>query len=547
MMNILAQEAVATPEVVWSLLLPFIVLSLGGIVLVTLTSLVPALRGGGFPAAFTGAVAVVAGAALIPMWSRVNDTEGPQRLVANAIAVDAFTVFITAVICVSVFFSAMLLDEYLRRENLDGPEWYVLLLMSASGGVLLASGEDLIVTFLGLEILSIAAYVMAALHLRRTQSQEAGFKYFLLGAVASALFLYGVAMIYGATGSTSLRAIAGAGRNAAGLSPTTESSLMLAGMALVLVGFAFKVSAVPFHMWTPDVYEGAPTPVVAYMASGVKVAGFAGMVRVFWVGLGPYVADWRPLIAGLAVLSLLLGSVLAVVQTNVKRMLAYSSITHAGFILVAVYAAASPGDLAGNGPLRGSEAFLFYLLAYTIMVVGTFGVATIVGGRGDGHHEIDDYRGLSRRQPLLAAMMSVLLFAQAGVPFTSGFFAKFRVIAAAAESGAYVLAGISMLAAAVAAVLYLRIVVSMFLVEPAIVLAATDTADAADADAAGADAGAGTDAEVTVEADRATSPPALSAVVAVVIAAVATIVLGLLPDLGGGVLTDAANVLVSFR
>ncbi len=530
-------ETLETPEIEWSLIVPILVLSIGGILLVTITSLVPSLRSNRFPALFTAATAIVAGVSLVDVWRRVDFPDGPQLVVDGAIGVDGYTVFVTAVICVAVFFAALLLEEYLRREGLDGPEWYVLVLMSATGGVLLASAEDLIVTFLGLEILSIAAYVMAALHLRRVESQEAGFKYFLLGAVSSALFLYGVALVYGATGSTALQGIATAGVNERGLSPASESSLILAGMALIMVGFAFKVSAVPFHMWTPDVYEGSPTPVVAFMASAVKVAGFAGLVRVFWVGFGPYVADWRPLIAGLAVLTLLLGSLLALVQRNVKRMLAYSSITHAGFILVAVHAASADGTTA----VRGGEAFLFYLLAYTIMVAGTFGIATIVGGRGDGRHDLDDYRGLSSRYPVMAGLMSVLLFAQAGIPFTSGFFAKFRVIAAAAAAESYLLASVAMLAAVVAAVLYLRIIVSMFLTDALPVAAATDaTVDADDAEA--------DDAEATVEASP---PPVLSpsatGLFAVGLAAVATLVLGLLPDLGGDLLLQAARDLATLR
>lgn len=538
MLEMLAQAPttlIEGPEVAWSLIWPLVILSFGGILLVTVTSLAPRLQGLGFPAAFTAGTALLAGLSLIAIWDRVME-DGPQRVVANAIGVDGFTVFVTAVICVAVFLAALILDDYLRREGMDGPEWYVLLLMSAAGGILLASAEDMIVTFVGLEILSIAAYVMAALHLRRTDSQEAGFKYFLLGALASALLLYGMALVYGATGHTSLRGVASAGTNQVGLNPATDSSLILVGMALILVGFAFKVSAAPFHLWTPDVYEGAPTPVVAFMASGIKVAGFAGMVRVFWVGFGPYLNDWRPLIAGLAVLTLLLGSFLAVAQSNVKRMLAYSSITHAGFLLVAVHAASSP---VGSTGMLGSEALLFYLLAYTVMVAGTFGVVTVVGGAGDGAHHLDDYKGLSRQRPVLAVLMSILLFAQAGVPFTSGFFAKFRVIAAAAADGAYVLAGAAMLAAVVAAVLYLRIVVSMFLV---------DTGEAAASSGEESDEAEGAEADDAVDVVvGGVGPLAPSVLSAVVLAAVVTLVLGLLPGAGGGVLTEAADTLAGLR
>lgn len=547
-MSLLAQATLdsgGVPDVAWSLLMPFLIVAIGGIILITITSVAPVLRGRGFPAAFTILAAAIAAGWLVPIWNRIDD-DGPQSVVDGALAIDHFTLFVWGVICVSVFLVGALLDGYLRRERLDGPEWYVLVLMSAAGGMLLAAAQDLILTFLGLEILSIAVYVLAALHLRRSESQEAAFKYFVLGALSSALFLYGIALVYGATGSTSLGGIAGArGYNAAGLNPLEDSSMILVGMALILIGFAFKVSAVPFHMWTPDVYQGAPTPVVAFMASAVKVAGFAGLVRVFWEGFGFYLDDWRPIIIVLSAASLMVGSFLALVQTNVKRMLAYSSIVHAGFMLAAVQAMAVDGPSAS---MLAGQSLLFYMLAYTIMVAGTFGVMTLVGGSGDGSHSLDDYVGLSKTRPVLAGLMVVLLFAQAGIPFTSGFLAKFRVIAATANSGSYVLAGIAMLSAVVAAVLYLRIVVSMFLAStPVVAHAATDAdVDAGDGSAEEAD---------TSDADGSETPAVLStaglsmpraAVAAIFAAAVATIVLGILP-VGNGVLESAAEALFALK
>ncbi len=576
MMSLLAQiEAQGVPQqsVEWSMLWPIMILSIGAVLLVTITSLAPSTRNNAFPAIYT-AVAGVAAAAFLPgMWSRVSvpsdaavanaqnpigtvyqallgDRTGPMTIVNDALIVDHFTLFITGIICLAVVLVALVFHGYLEREGLAGPEWYVLLLLSASGGVMLASAEDLIVTFLGLEILSIAVYVLAALHLRRSDSQEAGFKYFILGALSSAFFLYGIALVYGATGSTRISDIAGSlsTPNEAGLIPNQDASMLLVGAALLLVGFGFKVSAAPFHVWTPDVYEGSPSPVVAFMASAVKVAGFAGMVRVFVVGLDGISGDWRIMVAAMAVLTLVVGSFLAVVQTNVKRMMAYSSIAHAGFMLVALFVA---GGVELDDSIVGAQALLFYFFAYSVMVIGTFTAITVLGRTGDGHHSLDDYKGLAQRQPVIAGCLAVLAFAQAGIPFTSGFFSKFRVIAAAAGSGAYVLAAVAMLTAAVSAYLYLRLVVAIFLDgdghdddHEAIDLTDGDAATAAEAgDGAEAAAGAVAVDAPPVAVDREVAPVPTAALAVLVATVVITVLFGVLPGLGGDILRQAAEAL----
>ena len=441
---------IETPPVDWWALGPVLALVVGALLLMLFTSFVRSRLFPGAYALVTCVSALTAVGLSVPLWKRVQDAErGPFTALDGALAVDGFSVFATVVLAAGVVLAALLIDGYLRREGLDGVEAYVLLLLSASGGVVMAQANDLIVLFLGLEVLSIAVYVLAALHLRRVTSQEAGLKYFILGGFASAFLLYGIALIYGGTGTTNLSTIS----QLFSTSVLENDGLVLAGLALVLVGLGFKVSAVPFHFWTPDVYQGAPTPMVAWMASGVKVAGFAALIRVFVLAFHAYSVDWQPLVFGLAVATLLVGAVLAVVQTNVKRMLAYSSISHAGYVLVGVQAATD----------SGVEAALFYLAAYTFMVAGTFGVVTLVGRKDDSRHSLDDYRGLGRERPLLALALMLFLFAQAGVPLTSGFFAKFYVISAAVDAGSTGLAVVAMLAAVIAAFLYLRIIVAMYM------------------------------------------------------------------------------------
>ncbi len=442
---------VGLPAVEWSQIAPELVLVTGALALLLAGTFFRDRHFGPGYAVFTVAVAVAALVCTWGLWTDVTGDDpgsGPRLAVADSVVVDGFGLFLTVVVCCAVALAVLLADGYLGRERLDRPDFYVLVLLSASGGILMAKANDLILVFVGLEILSIALYVLAGYQRERPRSLEASIKYFVLGAFASAFFLYGVALVYGATGSTNLVFIAEFLR-----SQTVTTGVFLGGMALLLVGLGFKVAAVPFHMWTPDVYQGSPTPVTAFMAAAAKAAGFAALLRIFYSAFATNRLDWQPIVWALAVLSLVVGSVLAVVQTDVKRMLAYSSISHAGYVLVGLQAASDSG-IAGS---------LFYLLSYTFMILGSFGIATIVGRKGDDRHSLDDYRGLARARPGLALAFTVFLLAQAGVPLTSGFLSKFYVISAAVEAQSYALAIIAMVAAVIAAFLYLRIIVAMYM------------------------------------------------------------------------------------
>jgi NADH-quinone oxidoreductase subunit N len=464
-------ERIATPQVSWRALLPIVVLLVGGILLLTIASLTRKSANTRWYAPYTVVTALIAAATAVPLWARVQGWDkllwvdllahpkGPFSTVGGAIGIDGFGLFITFVICAAVVLGALLAGSYLRREGLNGPEFFALLLISAAGGVILAEANDFIVLFLGLETLSISVYILAAMHLRRVQSQEAGIKYFVLGAFSSAFLLYGIALVYGGTGTTSFQGIRnffGATVGAAGPTPGNvpqHGGLILIGLALLLVGLGFKVAAVPFHTWSPDVYDGSPTPAVAYMAGAVKAAAFAALVRVFVVTFPNYVSNWRPIVWVLATLSLLGGAVIAIVQTNVKRTLAYSSINHAGFILIALSAASAAGN----------SAVLFYVAAYTFMVAGSFAVVGVIAGKGDGRTTLDDYRGLFHTNPGLTMALTVFLLSQAGIPFTVGFFAKFSAVGAVVAVHTYWLAVVAMLSAAISAFLYLRIVATTYL------------------------------------------------------------------------------------
>ncbi len=448
------------PAIQWFKISPILALLGGSLLLILVGSLTPQWKRGWYA---TASVVTATAAAVLTgvLWNQMSDDKS-STLVGGAISFDHFSLFATFAICVAVVLVSLVANDYLVREGEDGPEVYGLMLTAAIGGVVMASANDLLVLFLGLETLSLSFYLLTASNRRRMQSGEAGLKYFILGGFASAFFLYGVALLFGASGTTNLQSMATVFSTEVNISGS--NGLLLAGIALMLVGFAFKVSLVPFHVWTPDVYQGAPTPVTALMGSVGKVAAFSALIRVFMIALPSRIDDWRPAILVLALLTLVVGSLLAVVQTDVKRMLAYSSISHAGFILVGLEAAAHIGHAESH---LGISSAMGYLFIYSILVIGTFAVVSVVAGAGDAATSLDAFKGLGKKRPVLALGMTVLLLAQAGVPLTSGFVAKFGIIRAAVSVESYALAVAAMLAAVIAAFLYLRIMVSMWLSDPA--------------------------------------------------------------------------------
>ncbi len=444
------------PSIPWVELIPILSLLAGTCFLLLVGSLVPTWPRRGY-AWVTGISTTVALVANVVKWNNLYYNKG-ETFFADVIAIDRFSVLASITICLAVIFGALMMSAYLVRMNADGPELYALLLTSAIGALVMVAANELIVLFLGLEILSLSLYLLAASNRDREQSQESGLKYFILGGFSSAFFLYGVALIFGSTGSTKISEI---GEVLSGnISIGNSDAMLLVGIGMLLVGLGFKVSAAPFHVWTPDVYEGAPTPVTAFMASAGKVAAFAALIRILSVGLEQRVDDWRPVVWALAILTVFTGSILAVVQTNVKRMLAYSSISHAGFILVGVEAAGHMGS-------DGVATSMNYLAIYTVLVMGSFAIVLALSGNTDGETNLSDFKGLAKRRPALALAFTVLLFAQAGVPLTAGFVSKFAVIKSSVEANSYVLAIAAMVAAVIGAYLYLRIAVSMWLEEPA--------------------------------------------------------------------------------
>ncbi|HUD17146.1 MAG TPA: NADH-quinone oxidoreductase subunit N [Acidimicrobiales bacterium] len=442
-----ANPVIHTPHVDYLSILPMLIMMGGALALMVLSSLFRKVLGVGAGTLVAATVSIAALVAALFQWDHVS-THGPQVTIAGAIAFDGFDVFIQITVAIAMLLTALVGDGYLRREGVEGPEFQVLAMMSASGAMMMGAANDLIVIFLGLEIMSIALYVLAAMNPKRAESGEAALKYFVLGAFSSAVFVYGIALTYGATGSTNLPQIA----DYLSKNVVVSNGVLLGGLALLLVGFGFKIAAVPFHMWSPDVYQGSPSPITGFMAAVAKAGAFAALLRVFVSSFGTVRTDWQPIVWGLALLSLVLGAAVALLQKDVKRMMAYSSINHAGFILLGVAAATT----------RGVSASLYYIFTYVFLVIGSFAVITVMARDGDTGHQVTDYRGLAKRQPLLAAAFVALLLGQAGAPFTTGFLAKFGVVGAAVDAHAYVMASVAMVSAAIAAFFYLRVAVTMY-------------------------------------------------------------------------------------
>jgi len=373
-------------------------------------------------------------------------------VLAGALTADGLSLFLQAVILAVAIVTVLLTPGYLSANGIERGEHYALLLFSVVGMLGLVSSLELVSMFVALEIMSVALYGLAGIDRERRESQEAALKYFITGSFASAFFLYGVALVYGVTGSTSIERVA----RALGVMGPQALPLAVLGTAMLLVGFGFKIASVPFHMWTPDVYEGAPTTVTAFMSAGVKAAAFGALLRVFDTGLTSLASHWQPLVAALAIVTMLVGNLAALAQTSLKRLFAYSSIAHAGYLMTALVAR----------PALASEAILFYLVAYAAVNLGAFGVIAALARDGREPATVADLAGLSERRPALAAALTVFLVSLTGIPVTAGFVGKFYLFGAAVSSGWVVLALVGVLTSVVSAYYYLRVVVAMYMEPP---------------------------------------------------------------------------------
>lgn len=443
--HLLTMELVL-PQIDWAPLAPMLPVAFGGLAALVMDVFLPAGR--------KHLIAMLSMAALLfsvivsfGLWGQARSSFNDTLLL------NQFELFFHLVFAGVCLLTILLSMGYLDASMPDQGEYYSLILFATLGMMLMAAGGDLIVIFLGLETLSLALYILCGFHKGELRSNESALKYLLLGAFASGFFLYGIALIYGATGTTVLRRIAGVLVD--GRSP---GFLPLIGCGLLLVGFGFKVASVPFHMWMPDVYEGAPTSVTAFMIAGTKAAAFAAFLKVFFLALPGLHVRWAGVVWVLSALTMVLGNLVALVQDNIKRMLAYSSIAHAGYALVAFMA---------GGP-SGASSILFYLVAYALMNLGAFAVIIALQGRGPERFSLDDYAGLGFVRPILTACMALFMFSLAGIPPTAGFMGKLYIFSAAVEAHYPGLAVIGVLSSVVSAFFYLRVIVVMYMGEPVV-------------------------------------------------------------------------------
>src|SRR5689334_23236367 len=465
------------PIINWSLIAPELIVCITAVVVMLLDAFLrPTQRW------ITGGVSLgglfIAGVASVWLWT--NGTPSADAF-NGMIVLDELRLGFTLIFLLVSALTLLLSVVWVENENLPAGEFHSLLMFATVGMMLMASGNDLVIIFLGLEILSIATYVLAGFRRTDIRSNESSLKYFILGSFSSAFLLYGIALVYGATsiaepgpGGRLARIVAGTTNISAIATRINDAqypALLYAGAAMLLVGFGFKIATAPFHIWTPDVYEGAPTPVTAFMAAGPKAAGFASFLRVFVFGL-PFVVSasnasagnlhqaWVNTLAVMAILTMTLGNVVAIVQNNVKRLLAYSSIAHAGYALVGFVAAGAAVDPAERG--NALTAVMFYLLTYAVMNIGAFAVVQLIARSGDRRTSVEDYSGIGFESPVLAFSLSLFLLSLLGMPLTAGFIGKVMVFSAAIKQGYYVLVVVAVLNTAVSAYYYLRLIIVMF-------------------------------------------------------------------------------------
>ncbi len=472
-MNLFLAQA-TMPVINWSLIAPEVIICAAAVIVMLVDAF-------GRPTQrwITGGIAMAglfaAGVATVWLWASGTASFDAFN---GMIVLDELRLGFTLIFLLVSFLTLLIANVWVDGEKLPAGEFHSLLLFATVGMMLMASGNDLVIVFLGLEILSIATYVMAGFRRTDVRSNESSLKYFILGSFSSAFLLYGIALVYGATsiaepglggrvipGTTNIAELAGR------LNDAQYPALLFAGVAMMFVGFGFKIATAPFHIWTPDVYEGAPTPVTAFMATGPKAAGFASFMRVFVFGL-PFVMSsysnaggnlnraWIGALVVMAILTMTVGNVVAIVQNNVKRMLAYSSIAHAGYALIGCIAAGATSDPVQRN--KSITAVMFYLLTYAVMNIGAFAVVQLIARGGDRRTSIEDYSGIGFRSPVLAFSLSLFMLSLLGMPLTAGFMGKIMVFGAAIDQRMYPLVVIGVLNTAVSAYYYLRLIVVMF-------------------------------------------------------------------------------------